>query len=91
MKRFLSFILVLALLLSIMPTGLSKLTVNAVSTAESGGYTYEVHDEKATITGCTWTNASYLEIPRTIDGYPVVAIDPWAFALCEALQAVSFP
>ena len=79
MKRFLSLILTAALLLSIMPTGLSKLTVNAVSTAESGGYTYEVHDEKATITGCTWTNASYLEIPRTIDGYPVVAICANAF------------
>ena len=50
------------------------------SAAEAGHYTYEVHDGKATITGCTWTNASYLEIPRTIDGYPVVAVGANAFA-----------
>ena len=63
----------------LLPTGLCNVTVNAAAAAESGGYTYEVHGEKATITGCTWTNASYLEIPRTIDGYPVVAIGANAF------------
>ena len=55
---------------------LQPLTVHAEST---GKYLYEVHDGKATITGCTWTNASYLEIPRQIDGYPVVAVGANAF------------
>lgn len=56
------------------------LLATPVHAAEQGRYTYEVHDGKATITGCTWTNASYLEIPRNIDGYPVVAIGANAFS-----------
>ena len=50
-----------------------------VQAASGGEYLYEVHDGKATITGCTWSNASYLEIPRVIDGYPVVAVGANAF------------
>lgn len=69
------------------------------SAAENGRYLYEVTDGKATITGCTWENASYLEIPRQIDGYPVVAIGANAFQerndligliLSEGIETIDF-
>ena len=40
---------------------------------EDNGYTYLVQDGKAVITGCT-LQTEILQIPETIDGYPVVGI-----------------
>lgn len=51
-----------------------------VSAAEYDEFTYEVHDGKATITGCPWEYNYILDIPPTIDGYPVVAIGSQAFS-----------
>jgi len=59
-----------------------------VQAAECDGYTYELQDGKATITGCAWTNASYLEIPYEIDGYPVVAVGANAFSNRKDLLGV---
>lgn len=90
-KMSLSLVCVACVLVGLLP--------GQVSAAESGRYLYEVSDGKATITGCTWENASYLEIPRQIDGYPVVAIGANAFQerndligliLSEGIETIDF-
>lgn len=78
MKRFLSFTLVAALLLLLVPIGITPISANA-ATGGSEGFTYEVQNGKATITGYTGDNLYVLEIPSTIDGYPVVEIGASAF------------
>ena len=54
-------------------------------------YRYRVVDGKVTI--MEWLDATATEavIPATIDNYPVVAVDAWAFALCDRLVAVTIP
>ncbi len=52
------------------------LAPHSAQAASEGGFTYEVHDGKATITG---GGGHYLTIPETIAGYPVVAIGEGAF------------
>ena len=67
-------------------------TDNVRSTLTAGEqFTYRVVDGAVTVMAPVDPALTAVEIPATIEGYPVVAIDPWAFALCEALQSVSFP
>ena len=61
---------------------------NQAQAAEYNGFTYEVHDGKATITGTTYTNPNYLEIPAKVDGYPVVSIGASAFENYDTLLGV---
>ncbi|MEI6796173.1 MAG: leucine-rich repeat domain-containing protein, partial [Methanomassiliicoccales archaeon] len=53
-------------------------------------YTYSVSADKATITGYTGVGG-IITIPSTLGGYPVVAIDNIAFALCYSLTSVTIP
>lgn len=82
-KMSLSLVCVTCVLVGLLP--------GQVLAAESGRYLYEVQDGKATITGCTWENASYLDIPRTIDGYPVVGIGAGAFQERNDVLGVIIP
>ena len=52
---------------------------------EDNGYTYFVQDGKAIINGCT-LQTEILQIPETIDGYPVVGITSLGDALSYALE-----
>ena len=70
----------LALCLTVMPWS------TPVKAAEADGFTYEVHDGKATITGTTLDNMVVMNIPATIDGYPVVSIGQQAFEDCTDLM-----
>ena len=90
MRKFLSFLLAAALLLSLVPTGILSITASAAS-SEQDEFTYEVHDGKATITGCTSEDIYTLDIPHTIDGYPVVSIGTSAFQGYTNLMDVFIP
>lgn len=61
-------------------------TVSATET-----YRYRVVDGKATVTDWLDAAATEVVIPSAIGGYPVVSIDPWAFALCDKLTKVVIP
>lgn len=74
-------LLLLATLFFIVP--LSALT--------EGGFTYEVTDGEATITGLTTADAGDLAIPSTLGGYTVTAIGRFAFDGCTALTSVTIP
>ena len=44
------------------------LLTTQVQASQTEDFTYEVHDGKATITGCTWEYNYVIEIPQTVDG-----------------------
>ena len=65
---------------------------NVCSTLMTGEqFTYRVVDGTATVMAPVDPALTELEIPAAIDGAPVVAIDPWAFALCGDLASVALP
>ena len=55
------------------------------------GLTYEVVDGKATVTGYDGEITGTLDIPATIENYPVTAIAPNAFFGTEGLERVNIP
>ena len=67
---------------------LPTIQANAV---EPYDFTYEVYNGEITITGCTAKNIYALEIPTTIDGYPVVSIGTLAFEERIDLVRVTIP
>ncbi len=88
MKRFLSLVLAIALVLPLMPAEVFCITANA---AAEQYFTYEVRDGKAIITGCTKENNYVMEIPSSIDGYPVVEIGAHAFEGHPQLMDLTIP
>ena len=67
-------------------SGNSKITE---STAEQ--FRYRVVDGQATIAAWLDTDTVQAVSPSAVEGYPVTAIDPWAFALNENLISVLIP
>ena len=59
--------------------------------ASSVGLQYTISGGAVTITGYTEELPANLVIPSTIEGYPVTAIDKWAFANCENLTMLTIP
>ena len=84
-KRMLSFALVLVLVLSLLPVAASA------EDGTSGALTYEIHDDKATITACDKDVSGALVIPDTLGGCPVTAIGKFAFSTCSALTHLTIP
>ena len=84
MKKTLTFLFVLALLLSCVCT-LSQ----QAKAATEGAFTYEVEADKATIIGYTGDGGDLI-IPDTLGGYPVTAIDSNVFHSCDSLTSVTF-
>ena len=81
MKKVLSVLTLLCLLLVLIPTA---------ATAESyGDLTYTVSGGKATITGCASSTTGTVEIPATIAGYPVTTVATAAFADCAGVTAIT--
>ncbi len=88
MKRILSIICAVALLLSVMAVG--GISVASVSALSENGYTYTVKDGEATVTGYTGSDTE-LVIPSTLGGYPVRAIGEDAFYYSNSIQSIVIP
>ena len=86
MKKALSVLLVLALLLSCCPV----LPLQAQAATE-GLYTYTVTDGKATITACDKSASGVVIIPDTLGGYPVTKIGDQAFISNKNITFVEVP
>ncbi len=86
MKKLLSFILILTLAISCV--SMVTFTVNA---ATCDDLTYTVSNGKVTIIDCDTSVSGALEIPATIDGYPVTSIGSSAFEGCNSLTSVTIP
>lgn len=76
MKKLLSIVVSIILLISICPTGLFSFSASAET---SGDYTYTVSDGNATITGVDASISGNVTIPATLDGYLVTTIGSEAF------------
>lgn len=85
MKKLLSVLVVLAMVLALFPVGLIS-----VSAEQSGDYTYTVIDSKARITDYTGSGTT-ITVPDTLGGYPVTSIGIYAFSYCNTLTAVTLP
>ncbi|MBR3844331.1 MAG: leucine-rich repeat protein [Clostridia bacterium] len=83
MKRMISLLLVAVLLLTALP-------FTAWAATTSDGLVYSIRNGTVAITGYTGSAAS-LNIPGTIEGYPVTTIDDSAFRDCDGLTAVTIP
>ena len=56
-----------------------------------GNFTYEVSNDKATITSFSDSFSGNLSIPSTLGGYPVTYIGGGAFSGCSSLTSVKIP
>ena len=88
MKKLLSIILTVALILCAVPFGAFTLTASA---ATSGYYTYKVSNGKATITDVDTYISGDITIPSTLGGYPVTSIGYGAFYYCSSLTSINIP
>ena len=88
MKKLLSLILTIVLLISMVPLGAFTLTVSAAS---SDYYTYTVSDGKATITDVDTSISGDITIPDTLGGYTVTSIGYYAFYDCTSLTSIIIP
>ena len=87
MKKLLSILLSVILILMVCPIGVFELPAFAET---SGNYTYTVSNGEATITGCSYYYAlGSISIPSTLGGYPVTSIGNSAFRGCTGLTSVT--
>ncbi len=85
-KRFMTLLMILLLLTS-------TLSIFALPTAAktSGVLTYSISNGAVTITDCDPIVSGTLDIPASLDGYPVTSIGSFAFDACTALQSIILP
>ncbi|MBR4868230.1 MAG: leucine-rich repeat protein [Clostridia bacterium] len=86
MKKLLSLLLVMGVLLSITV----PFTAFAETVYTEGNFRYTVSNGEATITNYTGY-ATYLTIPSSLGGYPVTTIGKGALDYCDSLKSVSIP
>ncbi len=90
MKRVMSILLTVALLLSLIPVGVQELVLSVA--AESEGYfTYWVGNGEAVITDVDTAISGDVVIPSILGGYPVTSIGGAAFKGCTELTSVTIP
>lgn len=84
MKKVLSFVLILALVL------ICSVAAVPVSALTSGDFEYEVNPDgkSVTITKCNDALTSVV-IPSQIDGYPVTNVSRFAFTYCNNLESIT--
>ncbi len=85
LKKILSVVLSVALIVCLMPMGAVSVLAEA-----SGDYTYTVASGEATVTSYTGFGGDIV-IPSTLDGYPVSGIGASAFEECDVLTSVVIP
>ncbi len=84
-KKFLSILLVIAMLLTIAP-------VAVFAQDDVLSYlTYEIKDGKVTITNCDNSISGDVVIPDTIEGFPVTEIGDNAFEYCLNIKRITIP
>jgi len=87
MKRVLSILMAIAMVITIMPA-----EILMTSAMTSGIYTYSVTNGMATITDCNSSaSGAAITIPSKLGGYQVTAIGEWAFKYCNQLTGITIP
>ncbi len=88
MKKLLSFILALVLIISAVPLGVFSFKASAET---DGYYTYTIENNKATITDVDESISGDITIPDMLGGYPVTSIGDLAFSVCYNLTSITIP
>ena len=91
MKKLLSFLLAIILIVSVVPMGAFSFNASAADTYTEGYYTYTVENGEATITGRNGPISGDIIIPDTLGGYPVTSIGEYAFCRCINITSVIIP
>ena len=85
-KRIFSLVLSAIMLMTMIPF------IGITASAEGDAiFDYSISDDGASLTDCNYTGDGAVEIPATLGGYPVVAIDYSAFDDCTNMTAVTIP
>ena len=89
MKKVLSVVLTIALLISFIPLGVFDLTASAETPQYTEGYyTYTVENGEAVIIDVDTTISGDIIIPSTLGGYPVIGIGLFAFEFCKNITEI---
>ena len=88
MKKFLSIVLAVAIIICAVPLGTFTFTASALS---QGYYKYEIENGAATITDVSISISGSVVIPSTLGGYPVISIGDKAFFGCRKMTGVKVP
>lgn len=86
LKKFLSIILSVLLIICIAPFG--NVTTDA---ATSGYYTYYVTNGEAAIYSCDDSISGDVVIPSVLGDCPVTSINTYAFNYCESITSITIP
>lgn len=79
------------ILLTVMVIAMAAIAFGVSASAEYyGNLTYEIDNGEVTITDCI-SYATVVEIPPTIDNFPVTSIGSGAFDGCSALTSITIP
>ncbi|MBQ3593242.1 MAG: leucine-rich repeat domain-containing protein, partial [Clostridia bacterium] len=89
MKKSFKFMAVIAVIICLVIA--FAVTANAETYYQEGIYVYTVSKGQATIYDCEYYVRGDLEIPSTLGGYPVVAIDYRAFMDMDEMTSVVMP
>ncbi|MBR5472598.1 MAG: leucine-rich repeat domain-containing protein, partial [Clostridia bacterium] len=89
MKKFLSVILAVAIIICAVPIGV--FTVAAENGVLDGYYYYKVENDEATILSVNPAISGAITVPSSLGGYPVTIIGEDAFRGCEGITAVTIP
>lgn len=90
MKKSLTLLLAVVMMLCAVPFTEARLTANAES-QKSGYLTYDTFYGDVRITGCDPEAKGKLTIPSKIKGYSVCGIDDYAFEKCRELTSIVIP
>ncbi len=77
MKKIIALLLAMSLLWAVIPSG--TIPVSAATTGTYNGIEYKIEGGQVTLTGYTSALPKTLNIPDTIEGYPVTTIGSYAF------------
>ena len=91
MKKFLSILLALALLATVMPFTFTAVAEDFLGLETDGKWVYEVAKRKAIINYYDAEIDGKLEIPATLGGYQVTEIGWDAFSECIGLTEIIIP
>ncbi|MBQ6830670.1 MAG: leucine-rich repeat domain-containing protein, partial [Clostridia bacterium] len=89
MKKVLSVLLVMTMLIAVLPTNVFHLHAHAAGTVNDLAYTVE--NGEAIILKCQKLDPGDVVIPSTLEGSPVTTIEEGAFLNCIGLTSVTIP
>ena len=87
MKKIITFVLCLAIVMALLPV--VPITVGAADASDM--VTYKIYERKAYVSGCDTSATGSVVIKSEYQGYPVTEICDYAFYGCTGLTSITIP